>query len=204
MPFKNLAKQNQGFTLIEVVFVLALFLMVIGVTISIFLSILDQQHRILTEQELLNQGSYVFEYMSKGLRMAVKDQDGSCLGDTGNTYVLTHCPNGDTEPCEGVKFINQSDGNSCQEFFLDTESDPQQPMLMEVKDGGQAQPLLSGGFDITKAKFVLDGDQALQQTASGDGFQPRLTMLLDLKTKGDSPVEKTVQTTVSIRNLNIP
>ncbi|MBX4200989.1 prepilin-type N-terminal cleavage/methylation domain-containing protein [Candidatus Parcubacteria bacterium] len=200
----NTIKQK-GFTLIEVVFVLALFLIIIGVTISIFLSIVRHQKRILVEQELLNQGSYAFEYMSKALRMAVKDNDGSCLGGSGKIYLLTHCLNGTLDACQGIKFINQSDGNACQEFFLDDTTDPANPALSEIKNASSAQHLLSDAFEIKHAKFIINGDQTLHEIGGQDASQPRVTVLLDLKTKDiNDPQEKIIQTTVSIRNLNIP
>ncbi len=198
-------KRQEGFTLIEVVFVLALFMIIIGVTISIFLSIVHQQKRILSEQEMLNQGSYVFEYMSKALRMAVKDPDGSCLGEAGKIYVLTHCQSGTLDACQGIKFINQSDNNACQEFFLDSNDAAGGPALSEIKNDSGAQHLLSDTYEIKYAKFVINGDQAIYDAVAGDGFQPRVTILLDIKTKDSvDPLEKVVQTTVSIRNLNIP
>ena len=59
---------NKGFTLIELIVVMTVFLLVIGAAMGIFISIVQNQKKILSEQELLNQISYVEEYMSKALR----------------------------------------------------------------------------------------------------------------------------------------
>ena len=62
--------KNKGFTLIEVIVSMAVFLLVAGMAVSIFISIVTQQRRILSEQQLIIQLRYVLEYMSKALRMA--------------------------------------------------------------------------------------------------------------------------------------
>ncbi len=197
-------KRSGGFTVIEVVFVLAIFLVIVGVSIDIFISIVRHQRRILAQQELLNQSSYVSEYLSKAIRMAVVDEGGSCVETPGGIYELTHCNNGPLEACEGIKFINQSDNNACQEFFLDRMAAPE-PGFFEIKNGAAAQRLLSDAFTINTLKFVINGNQALRDAGEEDLSQPRVTVLLDLKTKNtENPPQKTLQTTVSLRNLNIP
>src|SRR5438132_555205 len=108
-PLKT--NMQQGFTLIELVVVLAIFLILVGAMVDVFISIVGNQKRILQEQEILNQASYVLEYMSTALKAAVKDPDGTCLGTAGYIYLLTHCDNGPSEPCNGIKFINQSNSN---------------------------------------------------------------------------------------------
>ena len=63
-------KKSAGFTIIELIVVMAVFLFVIGAAISVFISIIQHQKRVLAEQQILNQISYVEEYMSKSLRTA--------------------------------------------------------------------------------------------------------------------------------------
>lgn len=198
-------KNNNGFTLIELVFVLGIFFIVIAVATDIFISMIQQQKRILKEQELLNQTSYAMEYMSKALRMAAVDSTGNCLGTAGHIYLLTHCNSGTLEACQGVKFINQSDNNVCQEFFLDDIANPASPSLKEVKNGGLAQNILSDKFRVIHFKFIVNGDQSLHGASNSDLLQPRITVLFDSKTKdAQNPIEKILQTTVSPRNLNVP
>ena len=203
--FRLSRESGAGFTLIEVVFVLVIFLIIVGAAVDIFVSIIQHQKRILVEQELLNQTSYVTEYVSKALRMAVKSKNATCLTNRGYFYELTHCPNGTLEACNGIKFINQSDNDACLEFFLDDTTDPLNPVFSQIKNGGPAQNLLSDIFDINRVKFVINGNQALHATTSSDLVQPRVTMLFDVITKeSKNPQQKIIQTTVSIRNLNAP
>ncbi len=193
---------QKGFTIIELVVVLAVFLIIIGVVADIFISMVASERRILAEQELLNQTSFAIEYMSKAIRMATKDTSGNCLGQIGYIYLLTHCDVDNI--CHGIKFINQTSGNTCQEFFLDSTTDPEKPTLKEIKGNGTAKNILSDSFEIKYGKFIINGDDTLGFALSEDLIQPRVTVLLDVKTQlVGRQQEKIIQTTVSQRNLNL-
>lgn len=132
-------KNNQkAFTLIELIVVMAIFLFIIGATLGIFISIIQQQKKVLAEQQFLNQISYIEEYMSKALRMATVDATGECLGydNRGYIYLLTRYNGslGSDGLFRGIKFLSQSDNNACQEFFLDGDGTLNNPFaLKELK-----------------------------------------------------------------------
>ena len=66
--------------MVELIVVMAVFLFVIGAGMGIFISLIQNQRKVLAEQEVLNQLSYVEEYMSKALRTAeVENED--CFKD---------------------------------------------------------------------------------------------------------------------------
>jgi prepilin-type N-terminal cleavage/methylation domain-containing protein len=209
--------KNRGFTLIEMMVVMAVFLFVIGAAITIFISTIQEQKRILSEQEILNQVSYVLEYMSKALRMAksaVTDSDTDCLGqgNLGYVYMLTR-PDLVSGVFKGIKFINQSNQNACQEFFLDNISDPSRPVLKELRNSsvsGDAVAITSTDFKINSIRFAINGTdgsinncQDVQQCGASvlDSVQPKITILLNVQIPGDSQPAKIFQTTVSQRNL---
>ncbi len=197
--------RNNGFTLIELIVVMAVFLLIIGTALSIFISIVFNQKRILAKQELLNQTGYVIEYMTKGLRMAGKDLAGDCIiddqGGIGYVYQLKNFSNG---VWKSIKFINQSDNNACQEFFLDGT------VLKEIsKNGADPVQVTGANLKINSLSFSINGhapgDQSCEFAPSescGTG-QPRVTISLDIKVQGDENQPSTkVQTTVSQRDLN--
>lgn len=191
--------KSKGFTLIEIIVVMAVFLLIIGTALGIFISIVFNQRRILAQQELLSQASYVVEYMAKGFRMAGKDLAGDCVGE-GYTYQLKNFSGG---AWQGIKFVNQSDNNICQEFFLDGS------VLKEKKNGGDAVQVTGASLKINSLKFSINGHDPSDQNCEfapsescGTG-QPRVTILLDIKSQGDENQPSTiVQTTVSQRDLN--
>lgn len=186
---------SRGFSLLELVVVLTIFLIVTSVTINIFISMVKNQKRALEEQELLNQTSFAFEYMSSALGSAIQDSTGDCLGASGRIYLLTHCPNETEQACNGIKFINSSDGDACQEFFLDESVDPINSPLREIKNGGLAQNLLSDKLIVKYGRFIINGDKTLHSASVGGLVRPRITFLLDVFTQSNES-EKIIQHTI--------
>jgi hypothetical protein len=189
----------------------------------------------LSEQQLLNQISYVEEYMSKALRMAKVETTENCLKDyslgvdppdhPGYIYLLTRYDS-NLGIYRGIKFINQSGVDSygeasCQEFFLDNTTDPNSPVLKELRNsvnGNDAVALTPTNLQIDPAnpiRFAINGSSGSTFTSDSctsisqcgaseaDSVQPRVTILLNVKIPGDNQEPtRTIQTTVSQRNLN--
>ena len=213
---KKLTKSSNGFTLVELIVVMAVLLFVVGTAIGIFISIVKHQRVILSEQELLNQTSFVVERMSKALRVAKKDVEGTCLvGYAGHNYLLTR-PNISTGAYTGIKFINQSDNDACQEFYLYTDnSDPEHPItvLKELKNStndSQAVALTSDRLMINSIRFGINGEDgsttgSITDDNGDNNIQSRITIFLDIQTSGgDNPSIEKIQTTISQRDLNVP
>ncbi len=199
-------KLNKGFTLIELIVVMAVFLFIVGAAMGIFISIITSQRRVLAEQQFLNQISYVEEYMSKALRAAktakvTESEDIECLGEEGNIYKLTHW-DGAIGAHTGIKFINaNNDDNICQEFYLSGG------VLYEKKgvDSLVEIPLISSNLSIQSIKFVING--VIDQTnnifpGETTSIQPKVTILLNITVPGETQ-PRIIQTTVSRRTLNV-
>ena len=69
---------NKGLTLVELLVSVVIFSMLVIGLINIFVSSMDAQSSVLQNQEILNQTSYVTEYMDRAIRMALRDDTGSC------------------------------------------------------------------------------------------------------------------------------
>jgi type II secretory pathway pseudopilin PulG len=193
---------EKGYSLLELVVVLAVFFLIMAFSLDVFISLISSQRRILDEQELLNQTSFAMDYISSGLETAKADPNGSCLGATGYIYVLTHCPNGNLSACNGIKFINHGNNDICDEFYLDILSNPTNPPLKESQNGGAAQNLISTKFLMMQGNFVINGDKTVHTAMNTDTSEPRVTMLLNVKSTNTPISPKILQTTVSQRNLN--
>ncbi|MBM3206168.1 MAG: type II secretion system protein [Candidatus Staskawiczbacteria bacterium] len=190
---------QKGFSLLELVIVLTILVIVIGITSSIFVAMIQNQGRSLKEQEMFSQISYALENFSKMAQTAKKDVNGSCLGSgfINATYLLTHF-NASESFYDGVKFINKE--NECVEFFLDTSG------FFKQKIGALSpQNILSTDFDVEYLRFVIDGNKSIQASQGGDLTQHRLSILMKA-TINDSrgPQTRVVQTTVSPLELNTP
>jgi prepilin-type N-terminal cleavage/methylation domain-containing protein len=209
MSFRKDKKRAAGFTVIEMVISLAVFLIISGVAVGIFLSVIQRQKQVLSEQELLNQISYAQEYMSRALRMAkaaTSNTDLECLPVLGDVYLLTRPDSSGIY--KGIKFLNQSDAvydgeernAMCEEFFLDNITDPGHPVLMVQKGNDpsvSAVALTSPDLKINSMRFVILGANGSDGSLTGcadpnecgatnkDGFQPRVTTLFDVFMPGD-------------------
>ncbi|MDP3882583.1 MAG: type II secretion system protein [Candidatus Staskawiczbacteria bacterium] len=210
----QISNSEKGFTIIELIVSTTVFLLVVGIAVAIFISIVQHQRGVLADQELLNQISYVEEYMSKALRMAKTDTEGSCI-QAGGIYSLTRpITLKGVSLYGGIKFINQSDGDSCQEFFLDNTTDPEHPVLKELKNSANdsnAVALTSSFLQINSVRFGVNGttgcngigDACPEGAFQGFGGQPRVTVLLNISLKtSDQNSARIIQTTVSQRNIS--
>ncbi len=213
---KNKTTQH-GFTLIELMVSMVIFLLVVGVASSIFISIIKQQRQILAKVQILNQISYVEEYMSKAIRMArvKKETDNYCDMPNGYIYFLTR--EDGSGFYRGIKFINQSADDACQEFFLDNAvfGDDDSPLVLkELKNSDNiddAVPITPEALQIEFLRFGVNGSdgcyggEACPDGATGeDEVQPRVTVLLGVKNLENLEGPATlIQTTVSQRNLNV-
>src|SRR3989339_453028 len=133
-------KYQKGFTLIELLVSMSVLLVISGISASLFVSAILEQRRILAKQGLYGQLSYALEYMSKAMRMAGRDLTGDCLGGQGRNYLLTRQDTFGSGEYLGIKFINQSDNNICQEFFLDNSSTP---AILKVIKGSESPVALT-------------------------------------------------------------
>jgi len=185
--------RKSGFTIIELIVGMVLFTLVVGAAVSIFLSIVKYQRQILAEENLLSQISYAQERISKALRMAKEDE-------TGYIYHLTRPVSGFYT---GIKFINQSNNDATQEFFLENG------VLKEIINDSTPVPLTPESMDITKLRFGINGAdgcagiEICPDGATGQDKQPRVTLLFSVKVAGsEDQTAKTIQTTISQRNIN--
>lgn len=202
--------KNRGFTIIETVVVIAIFLLIIGVGLSIFISVVSGQRKILSEQKVINQLSYAMEHISKALRMAKMDTNHTCIGTGANYMYALQRQNISKKAWEGIKSINQSNSNACTEFFLENG------ILYEHIDSGSDVPLTSSDIEITNIRFGIDGKTGCYSSDQNEfercpsGFnnnsvnQPRITVVLSFRMKNTQDAPKTIQTTISARNLNVP
>ncbi len=179
----QLSNLKRGFTLIELVVVLGIFMLIMGASVSIFISIIQHQKRILGQQEMVSQASFTQEYMARSLREAAADATSACLFDGGavyrrDAYLLTRF-DAVSGFFQGVKFV--SGEGVCHEIFLDKDG-----IVKETKGAGPAEPLFSSKFTISYARFVVNGS--------------RITMAINMKDPSyENSREMILQTTISKR-----
>ena len=186
----NVKIKKGGFTLIEMLAAVMIFSLIIGAISGVFISSFRSQKSALSSQRLLDQTSYALEYMSRALRMATKQTADipACLFQSGLNYE-------NVPGVSGLKFINHLEDDDCQEFFLENKQ------LKQKKNNlTETVELTSSKLEITSLNFLLQGE------SQDDDLQPRVTIFLAVKGKGQKPEEQPelkIQTTISQRNLDI-
>ncbi len=109
----NKQKNNQGFSLIEMLVSVAIFTVVITISLSIFQSVNKSQSNAIAVQSVQESMRYVMEVMSKELRSAkhvYSDSDGDGTGDTDD------CLNGGVYDNYLVRFSN-NEGRKVYNFM---------------------------------------------------------------------------------------
>ena len=184
------SKATNGFTLIEIVVAMMIFVLLIGSLFSIFVQALQGQKKTLATQEVLDQTSYVMDYMGRAIRMAKKDTSGSCIGANLN-YIATNSRilDGQTFQGPGIKFLNYE--GVCQEFFRD-DGDFK---IKESKNAASPVDLTSANMNINNLNIIISGE------TQNDAVQPEVTLFLGIEGKDQSKIK--IQTTISQRNLDI-
>lgn len=183
--------KEKGFTIPELLVSLFIFSLIIGGATNLLLSGITAQRSSLAMQELLDQSSFVVEYMTRTLRQAKKDLGSppTCLTTSGLNYEIT-------QEGEGVMFINV--GSQCQEFRLTGTS------IEEVFWAGGAITsqafLVSDNVVVTSLLFVLYGESQY------DNLQPKVTFAFEIEGQGVKPESRPklqFQTTISQRNVDV-
>ncbi|MBI2124051.1 MAG: prepilin-type N-terminal cleavage/methylation domain-containing protein [Candidatus Wildermuthbacteria bacterium] len=183
-----------GFTIPELLVSLFVFSLAILGAVSLLISAIGVQKRAGAQQELMDQASYLAEYMSRALRQARKDLGPTCLSQSGRNYEVSS---------DGVAWIIDGSGNrmrfmnrngQCQEFFLDGQR-------LKERIAPQESYVTSDNLQVTGLGFYISG------AGQGDNLQPKATFAIELKGKalqgGFQPVTR-MQTTVSQRKIDVP
>jgi prepilin-type N-terminal cleavage/methylation domain-containing protein len=183
---------KKGFTLVEILVAVTIFVMVISIVSMLFVQAIRGQRQNLAYQELLDQASYVMEYMSRSIRMARRSD--VCTGSPGFNYATSAVLALPGAKC--LRFENYKD--ECQYFCLNatklvvaTTTTTTVPALNDFKD------LTSS--DLTVSSFSITS-QGWQNSSWGDDVQPLVTIFLKIEGKEQASVQ--IKTSISQRNLD--
>lgn len=199
LKYKNKIIIEKGFTLIEILTASSIFFLIIMIATGLFIYTSKLQSQSLAHQKLLDETSYVIEYMSRVLRMATKSTDNSCLSKKGLNYEISGSNN------DHIKFINSLEkelDDQCQEFYLDFKSATSSSINLKYVNNkiDPSLPLTSENLNITSLRFNLSG------VSDSDDLQPFVTMLIEAESKkGNSTTSPKIkiQTSISQRNLDM-
>lgn len=191
---------NKGLTLVELLVSIAIFGILVTGLISMFMSAVDAQQSVLQNQELLNQGSYVTEYMDRAIRMALRDDgtvgsSGDCTGTPNNNYYY------DSDEIRFLSYDVVNNEYRCRRFYIENN------IIKEQRSTDTSSSNFGTGIPVTSSSIYIN---SLVFNVVGDSYgvtQPRITILIDMQSNSSrrlNPIPSMIfQTTVSQRNLNI-
>jgi prepilin-type N-terminal cleavage/methylation domain-containing protein len=183
------SKNGGGYTLIEVLVAITIFVIIIAGPTGFLTTSLKGQKKALATMEIVDSTSFSLEYISRTLRMAKKDQTGDCI-EAGANY---ENPDGDVSK---IRFLNYQE--LCQEFSLMNGQLGQRQSIDKSKTNlSQFLPQTPEDLEITLLKFELTG------RTQSDDFQPRATILFELQKKNQPESKIRLQTSISQRNLDV-
>jgi prepilin-type N-terminal cleavage/methylation domain-containing protein len=182
--------KKAGFTFVEVLVSLAVFSIMMGAILSVFVSAVKAQRRVLAEQQILDQVSYGMEYTSRLLRMVKKDLWGNCI---------TQGSNYETTTASTIRFLDYQ--NKCHELYIENGQ------LKEKKSSNNSSANFQPALPLTSANFTVN---SFKITGAGwiqglpfnsDNIQPSVTLFFEIFGKDNIKVQ--IQTTISQRNLDV-
>ena len=201
----NRKNNKKGFSLVEIMIVLASFSILMTASFGILASSIRSQRYVLATSQLLDQTGFSLDYMSRSIRMAKKHLSVSdpievacgfaSVGDNFNPASAQASTSIqflkiEVDPDTGIKT------KKCIKFFLDSGK-----ILKDTTDaGGTMRDQISpSSINVTNLKIYVSGGS---QT---DNFQPRVSITLEAKPVANIKPVPTVklQSTVSQRDLDI-
>ena len=166
---------NRGLTLLELIVSIGVFALIMLSVMSIFISVTRTQRRNTALQNNLDSIRYTLEVMSKEVRMAIKDVDGSC--HEGEVYYQKNR--------QEIFFLDYQ--GKCVTYFLNGKK-----LFKEVDSGGEIQ--------VTPDKVLVDDIDF--EIFSDINSQPMVKIALKFVGEGQdfwSSPELVLQTTISSR-----
>lgn len=183
--YKKNKKNNTGFTLIEIMVSLSVFIIIMTVSLGAILSILDANDKAQTRKTSMDNLNYALESMSRTIRFGTNFY---CGTTSTNPPPANDCASG------AASFsVRSSDGN----LVVYSLSNGQ---IMKSVNGGATNALTSSEITISRVMFYV-----FNSTGWPDQGQPRVLISISGTVGNKVSTQSTfnLETTVSQRKLDI-
>lgn len=183
-------QKEKGFTLIELLVAVLLFALIGGVAINLLVFSLSVHRASLAQQRLVDEVSFMAEYMSRALRQTQKDLTTSDCIPRGTNYEVF---NGG----EGLRFLDRD--NKCTEFLLNSGlNEMKERKSTNHEKGNLGAPVALTSDQVYMQSLYFD----TQGEAQTDDLQPRVTFLIGAEARNEN-AQMRLQTAVSQRRFDI-
>ncbi len=182
-PLKN-TDGKKGFTLIEIMVSLSVFIIIMTLSLGSILSILNLNEKSQTKKTAMDNLNFALESMSRTIRFGTNFY----CGTTSDAFLVNDCDTGSTsltvQDSNGARIVYSLSGGQ----------------IMKKVGGGTANAVTSNEINITRLTFYVFGS-----TGWPDVNQPRVVMSLSgtVGTKTATQSTFNLETGVSQRKLDI-
>jgi prepilin-type N-terminal cleavage/methylation domain-containing protein len=183
---KKFGKREIGFTLIEMAVALGIFTILITAVMRVYTNGFYSQKRALEMQALQRDGSYIFEVVSREIRMA-RDANisKSPVGLTNNTFSFVNHDGVNVTYCLAKKVGSSVSCNATGDSFA-----------ISMDGGANYDVINSSDVTVTRLLFTSSTDGS---NADYTKSEPLITVTLSLQSKKDPGANLTLQTGVAMR-----
>lgn len=188
---KKILKNNSGTSLLEMVFAVAMFAVVMIIVVSIFQSITEGQRNAIASQNIQESMRFAFEVISKEIRGAKKSND-ECEGEFSHSTVYKIFNIGDGSDT-GTDLYFKNKKSECVHYYLNNGQ-----LMIDRDSLTNPLPITPSSVSVSNLEFVVTDDDI----GAFHSIQPRVTMKMEVKssdTKVMHEQETILQTTVSAR-----
>ncbi len=178
---RDILKNNKGVSLIEMLVATSIFTMAMLIALGVSQAVIEGQRNSVASYSLQENLRYIFELMSREVRMA-KEDDGAC-GMNNLVYKVD----------SGV-FSFRNSGDECVKYFL--EDDSNGVSRLKIERNGSSAFVTPDEIEINNLNFLVDDDTVKPKT-----LQPIVTIKMDVeaKTKELHKQNMKIQLTISSR-----
>jgi len=187
---KKIIKNNKGFTLLEMLVATAIFSVVFLMITSIYLSLVESQRSVIATQNIQESMKFVFEMMSKEIRVAKKSDNECSLA-----HPIRKIFNTDNDSNTGAVLYFKNKNDKCVSYFLEPDGGVNR---LKINRDGEEMFVTPDDINLENLVFNIWDDDI------GDfhSRQPSVTFRVDVETaKGrDLHRQRTaLQTTITSR-----
>lgn len=214
------SREQSGFTLVEMIVSLAIFALVVTVSVGALLVLVGTNQRLQGEQSVMTNLSFALDSMSREIRTGtfyycVSSASASSLSspfnpasnlDTVFAQSVLDCSNGNNTNARyhGMAFVEGGDSitgsGSRILYFYDGDTD----MVYRRVGGGPAQAIISPEVHIIDFEFFVTGSENLQSSGAAATRQPTVTLYIRASENADGTGKQfEVQSTVTQRTLDV-
>jgi hypothetical protein len=182
---------KKGFSLVELLVAVAIFMVVVTISVSTLLVLIDANRKSQSLKIGINNTFFGMESMTRLIRTGY----GYHCGGTGVVTQVRNCPNGDME-------IYFTDDTGQMVHIFHEVVDGRGSIVQEVEDEGEFS-LTSSDIDVDELTFHVTGTEP-QSGSSPDDEQPTVTITLvgTVNPGEDSESVVNLQSTVTQRILD--